>query len=403
MAKKRRRRGYYGSRRMRVQRRQKVLIGVIVLVVIGAVVQTLSPVNRVGDGSKTVLDDQVLLLSSQTEPIEAAHAAEPVSPIVRPKKEALITPAVKQISGDKVTVVTGARTQSEVKTQPEAQPKPSPPLSPKSDVVVNVKAPPSISHGDQSSATTLFQVGKLTFEKNDFIVASQKLTKAFEAGLGRRELVATRNMLNQASDQWLFSRTITDDNKMCAKYKVVSGDNFEAIGKLWGIPYQLIMKINDIHNARHLRAGQTIKLIGGPFDAKIFLDRFEMVVYLKDVIVRTYRITIGAKGRETPTGLWDVGIKQENPEWYDEEAGANGTKGYYMPNDPDNPLGDYWIALIGVEGDAVGRKSIGIHGTIPNGEIGTAISRGCVRLHNSDMAELFYLLKDGRSKVTIIQ
>jgi len=410
MAKKRRR-GYYGSRRSRVQRRQKVLIGIIVLVVIGATVQTLSPIKLGDDAAESVSGEQVLLVSNQIDTDETLFKGQPLSPLVRPEKEVISIPITKQYGRDRVVVREDiSEVKVKRKSEPEANKKPlaqpSVPVVPtlKDDIVGKKEAKENGGSKDKPSlAMASYQRGKHAFEATHYFAASQSLTKAFEAGLGRREQAAARNMLNQASDQWLFSSTTTDENTMCAKYKVASGDNFESIGKKWGVPYQLIMKINGIKNARHLRAGQTIKLIGGPFDAKVFLDRFEMIVYLKGVIVRTYRVTVGAKGRETPTGLWHVGTKQENPEWYDNEAVANGTKRYYMPNDPENPLGDFWIALKGVAGDAVGRKSIGIHGTTRDGEIGGADSRGCVRLHNNDMTELFYLLKDGRSKVTIIK
>ena len=59
------------------------------------------------------------------------------------------------------------------------------------------------------------------------------------------------------------------------------------------------------------------------------------------------------------------------------------------------------IGLHGKEGEAVGRGGFGIHGTIRPEEIGKAASRGCIRLHNKDVAVLYDLLAEGQSFVWV--
>jgi L,D-transpeptidase ErfK/SrfK len=61
------------------------------------------------------------------------------------------------------------------------------------------------------------------------------------------------------------------------------------------------------------------------------------------------------------------------------------------PDDPENPLGEYWIGL---------GNHIGIHGTNDSGTIGKAASRGCIHLGDDDIVEVFSLLSPG-SKVLI--
>jgi lipoprotein-anchoring transpeptidase ErfK/SrfK len=123
-----------------------------------------------------------------------------------------------------------------------------------------------------------------------------------------------------------------------------------------------------------------------------------MLVYLGDVIARVYPVGMGAPDRPTPTGLWrsQAGTKQENPAWPDQETGK-----YYKPDDPDNPLGERWIGLEGLEGDALGRDGFGIHGTIKPEEIGHAASRGCIRLLNENVEELYDMVTDGQTKVWV--
>ena len=94
---------------------------------------------------------------------------------------------------------------------------------------------------------------------------------------------------------------------------------------------------------------------------------------------------IGREGKETPPGVFLIGDKIEEPIWYRPD-------GPPVPfGDPDNALGDRWL-----EWRQDGQKtSFGFHGTNdPNG-VGSRVSRGCIRLKNTDVRELFDLLPVG--------
>ena len=71
-------------------------------------------------------------------------------------------------------------------------------------------------------------------------------------------------------------------------------------------------------------------------------------------------------------------------------------------DDPDYPLGSRWIALEGISGEAKGRSGFAIHGTKIPEEIGTAGSRGCIRLYNSDAILVYNLLTPGLSRVEVV-
>ena len=71
------------------------------------------------------------------------------------------------------------------------------------------------------------------------------------------------------------------------------------------------------------------------------------------------------------------------------------------PDDPKNPLGGYWMGLTGIAGNAVDKNSYGIHGTIEPDTVGKQASMGCIRLRHDDIAFLYDLLVDGKSKVVV--
>ena len=65
-------------------------------------------------------------------------------------------------------------------------------------------------------------------------------------------------------------------------------------------------------------------------------------------------------------------------------------------DDPNNPIGERWIGLDDGNGKPT---SYGIHGTIDPSSIGKAHSRGCIRLRNEDVEEVYDFLGVGSEVV----
>jgi lipoprotein-anchoring transpeptidase ErfK/SrfK len=124
--------------------------------------------------------------------------------------------------------------------------------------------------------------------------------------------------------------------------------------------------------------GQKLKIVPGPFGAVVSLDRYELVVHLAGSFVKSYRVGVGKDGA-TPLGSFTVKNKMVNPTYY-------GPEGVIPHDDPNNPLGERWIDI----GD-----SYGIHGTIDPASIGKNESRGCIRMLNSDVEEVYDFLVMG--------
>ena len=248
-------------------------------------------------------------------------------------------------------------------------------------------------------AEKLLDEGRAAIERQDYITAREKISRAMAVGLPRQKAKLAESLINQISDFWLFSRRLFPNDPHCQRYRVASGDLLVNIGKKFDVPYQILMRINGIKKPSSLRAGQNIKVVQGPFHAVVDRERFMMYVYLGDVLVRVYPVSTGKPGRETPAGRWlvEVGKKQINPAWTDPDTGKQ-----FYPDDKENPLGERWIGLKGLDGNAKGRTGFGIHGTIEPEKIGTAASRGCVRLLNKDVEELYDMLTEGKSRVQVV-
>ncbi|NJO55820.1 MAG: L,D-transpeptidase family protein [Rhodospirillales bacterium] len=221
--------------------------------------------------------------------------------------------------------------------------------------------------------------------------------------LSRADEQQVRDVVASVNDDLVFSPKITPGDPLVERYVVQSGDLLARIAPRYKVTYQLLEQINATP-ARNLQAGKPIKLVKGPFFAVVSKSQFRMDIYLTGpdglpVYIRSFPVGLG-ENDYTPTGTWLIkkGSKTVNPDWRNPNTGE-----YFAANDPKNPIGEYWLALEGLEGDALGKQGFGIHGTIDPDSIGRQMSLGCIRLNPPDIEQVFKLLMDGESKVYVVR
>lgn len=237
-------------------------------------------------------------------------------------------------------------------------------------------------------------------EPSRIIEVRDRLNQALSMSMNEEQRAAIKLQLSELADVWLFSRTVFPQDRLCSHYSVKPGDLLKTIGEHNKVPWEILKEVNKIYSPELLKAGETIKVIHGPFHAKIYRSTFTMDLYLQDTFIKSFPVGLGKPGRETPTGSWVVkpGGKMISPPWTDPD-----THKRYEAGDPDYPLGSRWIALEGTEGQAKGRIGFAIHGTTKPEQIGTAGSRGCIRLRDNDVVLTYNLLMPGFSKVQVFE
>jgi hypothetical protein len=97
------------------------------------------------------------------------------------------------------------------------------------------------------------------------------------------------------------------------------------------------------------------------------LDICQMTVYMDGKVYKTYPVSGGSRSTPSPLGTWKV-VGKDN--W-------------------NEGFGGSWIAL------NVPWGKYGIHGTVMPWAVGQNVSKGCIRLKNSDVAEVKRLVKWG--------
>ena len=261
-------------------------------------------------------------------------------------------------------------------------------------------AAPTIVVSTQSVAEA-----KAKMDSGDLLTARQIANEALISGrLADADADAARQLLIEINKAIVFSNRKFPDDPWGGIYKVVSGERMATIAAKNGITWELISRVNGVE-PRRMRYGQALKIFKGPFHAVVTKHLFRMDIYLGNpggagsMFVTSFPVGLG-KDNSTPTGLWlcRSGDKIRHPKYFP-PPGSGGQ--VLAADDPKNPLGGYWIALQGQDGQAVGKESYGIHGTIDPDSIGKQESMGCIRLRSEDISWVFDLLVDGKSKVVV--
>lgn len=145
----------------------------------------------------------------------------------------------------------------------------------------------------------------------------------------------------------------------------------------WGI----LAVVNNIADPHRLRAGKKLRIPKGTWSLTVDKSLFRMWLLYEGAPFKEYVVAIGSPQHPTPAATFTVRSKSPKPAWT--PPADTGLKGQIPYGHKDNPLGEYWIAL---EHDTF--DGFGIHGTNDESVIGTAASRGCVRMHNSEVVEM---------------
>lgn len=208
-----------------------------------------------------------------------------------------------------------------------------------------------------------------------------------------------RRHLERIADEMIWSRETTAGDPLVDLYVVKPGDKLGLIAKPYDIPFELILQVNGLSDPTKIRANQKLKILRGPFNARVYKSDFRLDLYLQDTFVKSFRVGLGGDN-PTPVGEWIVGSRMRNPTYFPSASARD--KRVIPPNDPANPLGGFWVGLQGTGGDAVGQAGFGIHGTNEPESIGRAASLGCVRMLNDEIEIVFRVMLVNKSKVTTL-
>ncbi len=167
----------------------------------------------------------------------------------------------------------------------------------------------------------------------------------------------------------------TEDTEV---YEVRAGDSLERIANKRNTTVELIKRANRL-TRKMLPLGKRLVLTPANFEIDVDADKNVLTLKLNGRFFKEYPIGTG-KFKCTPTGSFKIVNKQIKPVWY-----AEG--GVFPYGHQENILGTRWMGL--------DKTGYGIHGTTKPETVGKHASRGCIRMYNKDVEELFMLITVG--------
>jgi len=280
--------------------------------------------------------------------------------------------------------------------------------------------PPTVTPGlTPSSAansitpTTSTNASRAQVEAADRALAANKPLEArtalsralFSTETARADQEMLRQRLATLNQDLVFSSKVTPGDPLSEMYTVVGGDALEKIRRKRELTteWMLIQRINKLASPDSLKIGQKLKLVRGPFHAIVHKANYRVDVYAGSpddspeswLYIRSFKAGMGADNG-TPLGVFKVRNKMQNPGWTNPRTGAK-----FDADDPANPIGEYWLGLVG-QGDSAPITGYGLHGTIEPASVGQQLSMGCVRLLDEDIELLYELLAPKISIVKIL-
>ncbi|QFT88668.1 Putative L,D-transpeptidase YkuD [Bacillus sp. THAF10] len=138
-----------------------------------------------------------------------------------------------------------------------------------------------------------------------------------------------------------------------------------------------LLSVNPLPNPNIIVPGQKIIIPNLPdantipYTIEVSISTRKLTLKKNGVVVKTYPIAVGRMLYETPVGDYVIVNRAPNP---------------------GGPFGAMWLSL--------SKLSYGIHGTNDPSSIGNAVSKGCIRMYNTDVLELASIVPNG-TKVLI--
>ena len=251
----------------------------------------------------------------------------------------------------------------------------SPPAIPSSSAPPAPAAPPSPTAHDPK---VLFARAEAARARGDLAEARTLYEEVLQLNPDPQTAESAQQRLGEVNVQGVLSTARSPGQEL---YTVQPGDTLSKIARAKKTTVELLRSANGIQGDL-IRVGQALKIPAVSFS--VIVDKSQNVLSLKngEEIFKTYRCSTG-EGGITPAGEFRIASRLKDPAW----------KGIVPPGDPGNPLGSRWLGF--------DLPEYGIHGTNNPETIGKPVTKGCIRLTNADVEELYVLLPEG-TPVTVV-
>jgi LysM repeat protein len=129
-----------------------------------------------------------------------------------------------------------------------------------------------------------------------------------DPSLSQNEATEVQGLLSQLAGSVIYSI----EHRLEPPYMVQAGEKLEDIAQKHNVPWQLLAKINGITNPDSLQPGQQLKVVRGPFSARIDLSERKLVLMLDRRYAGQFAVDIEPT-TSIEEGYWAVNQKLLTP------------------------------------------------------------------------------------------
>lgn len=232
----------------------------------------------------------------------------------------------------------------------------------------------------EASPTLLWEKAKGLERKGSYLEAKEIYESLLQQeAVGGQHRRSIRKEYEALRMKLFFSYVETLDSFW---HTVVTGDTLSELAEKYGTTVELLQKSNGITGDK-IYLGRKLKINRAQFSILVDKNQNQLIVFSDGQPLKRYKVATGAEG-STPAGVFKIVNKLKDPTWF--RAGA-----IVPPDSPENVLGSRWLGF-----DLAG---YGIHGTTLPETIGTHSSKGCIRMLNTDVEEIYALVPVGTQVV----
>jgi hypothetical protein len=268
--------------------------------------------------------------------------------------------------------------------------------------------PPASPTTSTGTAAQRMAAGMDLLARNKAVDARKLLTEALLTPAGAGALSTAdadrvRTTLSELNQKLVFGTEVAPNDPYARIYAIEAGDVLAKLTRKLSlnVDWRFLQRINRLQDPTRIQVGQKIKIVTGPFHAVVNKRDFRLDLYMGNgdsrVFVRSFPVGLG-EFDATPEGVFMIrpNSKLINPEWVNPRTGER-----FFADDPNNPIGERWIGLVGVSDNIRDLSGYGIHGTIDPDSIGRQKSMGCVRMNEEDVGLIYEVLMENVSRVEI--
>jgi LysM repeat protein len=240
---------------------------------------------------------------------------------------------------------------------------------------------PTPTFDESLSADDLIRQGSALLNSGRTVAARFALNEARERSTDEARAEQLRQLLAALNMPVFLGTELLPDDPSARLVPIRPGDTFLSLAQDYGVPIAFLQRLNPSLNPRNLRPQTGVKIIQGPFHARIVKHAGRLDLYAREIYVASCTVTF-PEGNYLPRGEYEV---------------ARGTK--LQLGTPTS--GQTWIGFRGVEAATENVSSGWMYGTAgPRGNNPSDRATG-LQLAAIDLAQLYNVLSEGRSHVRV--